>query len=391
MSAPSLQKTAHARLTWAEVSLTALRHNFRTVQDYVAPGATVCAVVKCDAYGHGLVPCAKALQEEGAMWFGVTDTNEGVQLREAGISGRILVMSGFWRGDEEAVVHYDLTPAVWEWNHIELLEDAAERLGRGGPVPVHLKIDTGMARLGISLEDIAQFAQVLRDAQHVVLEGVFTHFASSEVIDSLACTAQIARFDDAVTALIESGLSPVYYHLANSAAIITRHNSWKNFVRPGLSLYGYFLPVISAVTGNPDTSYELPVVPALTWKTRILAIRDVPARQPIGYNGAYVTQAPARIAVLPVGYGDGLSRHLSSRGRVIVRDDVASIVGNVSMDLTTIDVTGIPGVDVGQEVIILGESGRHKISAWEHASLATTIPYEILTGISKRVERRYVE
>ena len=378
------------RPTWVEISLTALQNNFATLRDYCSPEATVCCVVKADAYGHGAVECARALEKEGAMWFGVTSTDEGVELRNAGITGRILLMTGFWRGEEELVVKHDLTPTVWEWWHIELLEDAAERLGHA-TVPVHVKVDTGMARLGIALADLGLFCQMLKDAQHVVAEGLSTHFASSEVIDAPDVDAQVARFDDAVMTVIESGLSPVYYHMANSAAVATRPKTWKNMVRPGLALYGYFLPFLSAITGIPDASLELPVKPVLSWKTRILTVRDVPARTPIGYNGSYVTQSPARIAVLPVGYADGLSRHLSSRGRVIVRDDYAAIIGNVAMDLTTIDITGIPGVDVGDEVILLGQSARRKITAWEHASHASTIPYEILCGISRRVPRRYVE
>ncbi|HSE49774.1 MAG TPA: alanine racemase [Terriglobales bacterium] len=378
------------RPTWVEVSLTALQHNFRTLQDYVAPGATVCAVVKADAYGHGAVECARALEQEGAMWFGVTSTDEGVQLRQGGVTGRILLMTGFWRGEEDTVVQHDLTPAVWEWWHIELLEDAAERL-KHDTVPVHIKVDTGMARLGLAMADLGLFAQMLKDAQHVVAEGLFTHLASSEVIDAPDVDAQLSRFEDVAQTVIESGLSPVYYHIANSAAIATRPNSWKNMVRPGISLYGYYLPFLSAVTGMPDASLELPVKPVLTWKTRIMSIREVPARTRIGYNGAYMTQSPARIAALPVGYADGFSRHLSNRGRVIVRDDYAAIVGNVSMDITLIDITGIPGVDVGDEVILLGHSARRKITAWEHASHAGTIPYEILCNINKRVPRRYVE
>jgi alanine racemase len=378
------------RPTWVEVSLATLQHNFRTIQDFVAPDATVCAVVKADAYGHGAVECARALEKEGAVWFGVTSTEEGVQLRQGGVTGRILLMTGFWRGEEEAVVQHDLTPAVWEWWHIELLEDAAERL-KHETVPVHVKVDTGMARLGLPMADLGLFAQMLKEAQHVVPEGLFTHLASSEVIDAPDVDAQLSRFEDAAQTVIESGLSPVYYHIANSAAIATRANSWKNMVRPGISLYGYYLPFLSAITGVPDASLELPVKPVLSWKTRILSIREVPARTRIGYNGAYMTQSPARIAALPVGYADGLSRQLSNRGRVIVRDDYAAIVGNVSMDITLVDITGIPGVDVGDEVTLLGQSARRKITAWEHASHAGTIPYEVLCNISKRVPRRYVD
>ena len=378
------------RPTWVEVSLTALRHNYRTLHDYCAPEATICAVVKADAYGHGAVECARALEKEGAMWFGVTSTEEGVQLRQGGVTGRILLMTGFWRGEEEAVVANDLTPAVWEWWHIELLEDAAERLGHE-TVPVHVKVDTGMARLGVGMADLGLFAQMLKDAQHVVAEGLFTHIASAEVIDAPDVDAQITRFDDVITTVIESGLSPVYYHMANSAALTTRPRTWKNMVRPGIALYGYYLPFLSAITGTPDASLELPIAPILSWKTRVISMRDVPSRTPIGYNGSYITQSPARIAALPVGYADGFSRHLSSRGRVIVRDDYAAIIGNVSMDVTLIDVTGIPGVDVGDEVILIGKSARRTITAWEHASHAQTIPYEVLCNINKRVPRKYVE
>lgn len=379
------------RPTWAEISLTALQHNYATIRDYVAPGAVVCAVVKANAYGHGAPECAKALQAEGAKWFAVTSVEEGVELRQAGIRGRILLLSGFWRGQEEAVIEHALTPAVWDWSHIELLANAAEKLDKAPQsVPVHLKVDTGMARLGVSLADLPQMLKVLQSAQFVMLEGFFSHLASADVIDGPETEAQLLRYDDAVTQVIESGLSPLYFHLANSAAILSREKTWKNMVRPGISLYGYYLPFMSAVTGHPDLSHELPVKPVLAWKTRIISLRDVGARQPLGYSAAYITQAPARIAALPVGYGDGLSRQLSSRGRVIVRGDYANIVGNVSMDLTLIDVTGIP-VEVGDEVILIGEAGKRSITAWEHAGHAQTIPYEILCNISARVPRIYVE
>jgi alanine racemase len=377
------------RPTWAEISLPALRHNFRTLQQLVGSGVTVCAVVKADAYGHGAVECARVLEKEGATWFGVTSTEEGMQLRQAGIAGRILLLAGFWLGEEEAILQQDLTPAVWDPSHIELLESAAEKTkkGKGQTVPVHLKVDTGMARLGVHLQDLSTFASAFKAAQHVVLEGFFTHLAASEVADDPATNAQIGRFEDAVKALLESGLSPVYYHMANSGAIAARRNTWKNMVRPGLALYGYSLPVTEA----RDSSVELPLQPVLSWKTRIISLRQVAAHQPLGYSGAYVTQAPAKIAVLPVGYADGLSRQLSSRGRVIVRGDYAAIVGNISMDLTLIDVTGISGVEIGDEVLLLGAAGTRSVTAWDHAHLSRTIPYEVLCNISKRVPRKYVE
>jgi alanine racemase len=380
------------RPTWAEISRTALQHNYATVRDYVAPNATVCAVVKADAYGHGAVECALAFQQERAKWFGVSTPEEGVKLREAGIRGRILLMSGFWRGAEDLVIEHNLTPAVWEWEHVELLENAAERLDKAPQsVAVHWKVETGMGRLGTSMDDLNQMISVLQSAQFVMLEGVFTHMASAEVVDAPDVDAQIVRFDDACMTITESGLAPVYFHMANSAGIVTRERTWKNMVRPGLSLYGYYLPFTSVLGGLADHAPELPVIPALTWKTRIIAMRDVDARTPVGYNGAFITQAPSRLAVLPVGYADGFSRHMSNRGRVLVRGDYANVVGNVTMDLVTIDVTGMPGVSIGDEVVLIGEQGDKKITAWEHASHAATIPYEILCGISARVPRRYID
>lgn len=370
----------------------ALQHNYSTLRDYVAPGAVVCAVVKCDAYGHGAVEVSRAIQKEGCKWFAVTSPEEGIELRKAGITGRILLMSGFWRGQEEAVIEHNLTPVIWEWSHIELLENAAEKLDKAPQsIAVHLKVDTGMARLGVSLADLPEMISGIQQANAVMLEGVLSHFASAEVTDAPSVDAQLQRFDDAVSKIIESGLSPMYFHIANSAGIVSRESSWKNMVRPGISLYGYYLPFMSVITGMPDASMELPVIPALTWKTRIIAIREVDARQPVGYSGAFVTQAPTKIGVLPVGYGDGLNRHLSNRGRVIVKNDYANIVGNISMDVTLIDITGMPGVEVGDEVTLIGGNEKRKITAWEHATHSQTIPYEVLCNISKRVPRVYVE
>jgi alanine racemase len=380
------------RPTWAEISLTAIQHNFSTVKAFVTPEATVCAVVKADAYGHGAEECARAMQAEGAKWFGVTSTDEGISLRKAGITGRILLLSGFWHGEEEAVLEHNLTPAIWEWGHIELLENAAEKMDKAQQsVAVHLKVETGMGRLGVNMQELPQILQALTETNFVMLEGFFSHFASAEVTDAPDVDAQLERFDQAVEMVLARGLSPIYYHMANSAGIVTQQRSWKNMVRPGISLYGYYLPLVSALTGAPDSSLELPIKPALSWKSRVIAIRDVDAGQPIGYNGSFVTQSPSRLAVIPVGYADGLSRDLSNRGQVIVRNDFARMVGNISMDLTILDVTGMPGVDVGDEVILIGESASRKITASDMAAHSQTIAYEVLCAISKRVRRVYVE
>lgn len=426
-TADLIHRTA-TRPTWADISLRNLRHNFHIVSRHVGSDVTLCAVVKADAYGHGAIECARALQEEGAQWFGVTSLDEAIPLRESGIRGRILLMTGFWRGEEEELVHLNLTPTVWEPWQVERVDNAAGRLGVSRH-PVHLKVDTGMGRLGVSMAELPAICAALKSAKNIFVEGLSTHLASSEVLDAPSSEEQLKRFDAAVRAVREAGLNPPFIHAANTGAVISRRDSWHNMVRPGIALYGYYLPFERAGREVSGARLRLPVKPVLTWKTRILSLRDVPANQALGYGGIYVTKASARIAVLPVGYADGLNRQLSSGGRVIVKQNYAPIVGRISMDLTLVDVTGLPDIAVGDEVILLGsisaeeieaaeietkneavekKSPGHDLSrelilsdvvhmddlnmdAREHAHLAHTNPYEILCNISKRVPRRYRE
>ncbi len=381
-------KRAATRPTWAEVSLANLRYNFGVVQRHVGPGVTVCAVVKADAYGHGALECAQALAEEGARWLGVTSLDDAIPLRDAGIQARILLMTGFWRGEEEEIVRLGLAPTVWEAGQVELLERAAARVGVAKH-PIHLKIDTGMGRLGVAPEDLPQVCAALKAAPHLLVEGVSTHLASSEVLDAPSVEAQLKCFEEVRHLLAVQGFDPPIVHAANTGAVISRRESWHNMVRPGIALYGYYLPFERAGREVSGSKLRLAVKPVLTWKTRILSLREVRANQALGYGGTYVTKAPARIAVLPVGYADGLNRSLSSRGRVIVREHYAPIVGRISMDLTLADVTGLPGVAVGDEAILLGAQDGLSVDAREHAALADTNVYEILCGISKRVPRKY--
>ena len=375
------------RPTWADVSLTALRQNFQTVVKHAGAGVTVCAVVKADAYGHGAVECSRALQEEGAKWLGVTSLDEAIPLREAGIESRILLMTGFWRGEESEIVRLRLTPTVWEPWHIESLDGAAA----SGVMrqAVHLKVDTGMGRLGVSLEELPAVLKALNAAPHLVLEGLSTHLASSEIMDAPSVAEQERRFEKALHMVREAGFDPDLIHMANTSALISRRETWNNMVRPGVALYGYYLPFQRAGREVSGGTLRLTVKPVLTWKTRILSMRNFAANQALGYGGTYVTKAPAHVAVLPVGYADGYNRQLSNRGRVIVRDHYAPIIGSISMDLTLADVTGIPGIAVGDEVILLGTRDGLSVDALEHARLANSSPYEILCNISKRVPRRY--
>ena len=379
---------AATRPTWADVSLTTLRQNFRTVQKHVGAAVTVCAVVKADAYGHGAVECSRALQGEGAKWLGVTSLDEAIPLRDAGIQSNILLMTGFWRGEEAEIIRLQLTPTVWELWQVESLDKAAAGLGVSRH-PVHLKVDTGMGRLGVAVEQLPAVLRALTAAQHLRLEGLSTHLASSEIMDAPSVAEQERNFEAARTMVRGAGFEPAFVHMANTGAVISRRETWNTMVRPGVALYGYYLPFQRAGREVSGGTLRLPVKPILTWKTRILSLRNFAANQPLGYGGTYATKAPAHVAVLPVGYADGYNRQLSNRGRVIVRDHYAPIVGRISMDLTLADVTGIPGVSVGDEVILLGSTDGLSVDALEHAELANSTPYEILCNISKRVPRRY--
>ncbi len=388
------------RPNWAEVSLSALRHNFRALQEHVGADVTICAVVKCNAYGHGVEECAPALEQAGAKWFGVTSTDEGVLLREAGVTGRILVMCGLYAGEDEDALRHQLTPAVFRLEDAQAVARAATRLGIAGRIPVHLKIDTGMARLGLPFAELESFAEGVKRLPQIEVEGVFSHLASSEVLDDEGTRRQIERFETALRTLAAHGLRPPLRHLANSGAVGARPDTWHNFVRPGLALYGYEQPTWHR-DGSPVMNVSpLPLKPALTWKTHVLGLRDVPAGQALGYGGAYVTPAPARIAVVSVGYGDGLARKISiasagapetatGRGQVLLRGQRAPIVGRISMDLTLVDVTRVVDAAIGDEVVLIGRSGEQGITAWDHARWADTVVYETLCNLSKRVPRRH--
>ncbi len=375
------------RPTWAEISLSALRNNYAAIRRRVGEDVTVCAVLKADAYGHGAVECARALEQEGAAWFGVTTTEEAVRLREAGIQARILLMTGFWRGEQEEVVRHRLTPAIWDWWHVGALEGALAKLQGDDPAPfpAHLKVDTGMARLGVPDYLMGLFLRRLKAAPRICVEGLFTHLASADQLENDATERQVARFAEFEQMTIHEGFAPRFVHLANSACVAARPKLWRNMVRPGIALHGYVRPL-----SHPELG-ELRLQPVLSWKTRIISLKDVGAGQAVGYHGTYITGAPSKIAVLPVGYADGLDRRLSNRGRVIVRGRCAPIAGRVSMDITLADVTQVEGVAVGDEVTLLGSDGNCSLTALDHARLAGTIAHDILCSISSRVPRRYLD
>ena len=372
--------------TWAEVSLSTLGENFHAVQKHVGNAVAICAVVKADGYGHGAVECARALESVGAQWLGVTNAAEGLALRAAGVKARILLMTGIWKGEEESIVAHNLTPTVWEAWHIESLERAAQK--RQTALPVHLKLDTGMNRLGASKEAWPRLCEMLAACKSLSLEGVSTHLASAEVLDAEDAARQIKCFEEGLAVLRNYGLRPPLVHMGNSAAMTARPETWKTMVRPGIALYGYSLAF--ARGGAPATVPELPLRPALSWKTRVLTVKEIAAGQAVGYMGTFVTKAPSHIAVLPVGYADGYPRLLSNRARVIVDGEYAPVVGRVSMDLTIVDVSRVGSIAVGDEVILIGASNGKSVSAVDLARWCETVPYEILCGLSQRVPRVYL-
>jgi alanine racemase len=278
-----IAKRIATRPTWAEVSLGTLRQNFRAVQRHTGTDVTICAVVKADAYGHGALECARALEAEGARWFGVTSLDEAIPLCEAGIRGRILLLTGFWRGEEEEIVRLKLTPTVWEPVQIELLEKAASQAVVSHPI--HLKVDTGMGRLGVSQSDLSRIVSALQASPHLVVEGLSTHLASSEVLDAPSVPEQLRAFDEVRRKLRNEGIDPPLVHVANTGAVISRRDSWNSMVRPGIALYGYYLPFERAGREVSGSGLRLGVKPVLTWKTRVLSLRDVPANQALGYGG----------------------------------------------------------------------------------------------------------
>ena len=375
------------RPVWAEISRSRLRANYRILKSLAAP-AELLAIVKANAYGHGNTACAQVLVDEGAEWLGVTCMDEGITVRAACPGARILVMSGIWQRDEaEAAIAHRLTPVVWEPIHLEWLQGAAG----GTEVSAHLEIDTGMSRQGVRLEALPA---LLRCFDTVQLEGVMTHFHSPEVLSGHSVEAQLRQFVTALDAIAAHGLQPQWVHAGNSPSVLTdgganeiakiaAHYGAKAMLRPGLSLYGY----APRFTGNGALSQIEELQPVLAWKTRIVSLRTIETGETAGYNATFRAARKSKLALLPVGYADGLNRLLSNRGSVLIRGQRAPIAGRVSMDLTIVDVTDIPGVEIGEEAVLIGEQGSERITAYDHADAVQTIPYEILCNISARVSR----
>lgn len=378
------------QLCWAEISLSRLRENLQVVRRQVGRARQVLAVVKANAYGHGAVPVARALAAAGADAFGVATLNEGIELRAAGIGQPILVLMGFLPGEEGELLAHNLTPGICDLAQLERLAQQARQVG--GPVRCHIKVDTGMGRLGIPPDELPRLFATLAANPALALEGLYTHFAASEDFTSDQTARQLACFERLRSEFAARGLCPPLLHLANTGAIVGRPESWATLVRPGSMLYGYlsFLK-FNGPDRMADFYQQWPVRPVLTLKVRIYLIRQLPAGVPVGYGAGYLTERPARIGLLPIGYGHGWRRGLSGRSRGIVRGRYAPLVGTVGMDLTQIDLTDIPEAQPGDEAILIGESGNASIPPTEPARALGTVASEILSGLGPRIPRLYCE
>jgi alanine racemase len=382
MMTESPPRAALAYRSWVEVSRAQIAANFHAIRRVVGPDVEIMPIVKADAYRHGAIEVSKTLEAQGAQWLAVSNTDEGVALRDAGIRTHILVMADFLPFTREALLANHLTPVIHSLADLAELDRLAVRLGR--TVCCHLKIDTGMGRLG-TREEPAAIASAIQAVRHVEVEGLMTHFASAGNYQTAQTADQMAVFDRTVAFLTQAGIHPRLLHLSSTIPVAyRRRGAWRAMVRPGHAIYGYVSPARGHAPAN-----ALQVAPALSWRATVLSVKDIPAGALVGYGGMFRAEKPMRIAVLAAGYADGIPHRLGNRGSVIVNGRFAPIVGAVSMDLTTIDVTGSPSARSGDAVTLLGTEGNLTIDAQQIAKWAGTISYSVLCGIHARVKRIY--
>jgi alanine racemase len=375
--------TGH-RPTWAEIDLNHLAANFDTIKARVSPGINVMAMVKANAYGHGAVECARRLADSRADWFGVATPEEAIELRNAGIRQPILCLGGVWSGQAEVYLQQKLTSVAYRLDMLAALNRAAR--DAGAVAEVHVKVDTGMGRLGVRFDQLSEFVTGLKQFANLRVDGVMTHFAAA---DDSACQPltqdQIERFNEAVSLFRQHGYQPTHLHLANSAGIYGQPQSWGNMIRPGGSLYGLWRDVLPRQIGDPH------LLPVMSLHSRISLLKWVPPGETLGYGCTFEASRRSLIATLPIGYHDGFMRGLSNRAHVIVRNSYAPVVGRVSMDFTLVDVTNVEGVALDDKVTLLGcGPDKLEISAEEMARIAGTLSYEVTCGISERVPRIYI-
>ncbi len=380
--APASETAAGGWSTWAEIDLGAVAHNIREFRRVIGPAVRLMAVVKADAYGHGADPVARACLRAGADALGVARLPEAAALREGGIKAPILVFGHTPPERAETLLDLDLAQAVHSLDAASALSRAASE--RGGRVRIHVKVDTGMGRLGIVAADrrAPETVRAVCALPGTVPEGIFTHFASADSADKTFARGQLSAFEALLMRLGGDGVSFPLRHAANSAALLELPEAHFDLVRPGIGIYGLY------PSGEVDRT-RARLKPAMTLKARVVQVKAVPEGFPISYGSTYATPAPTTIATVSVGYADGYDRLLSSRGHMVVRNRRAPVVGRVCMDLTMLDVGHIPEVAVGDEVVVLGRQGDAGVSADEIAGAVGTINYEVVSAITARVPRVY--
>ena len=376
---------AHHRATRAEIDLTAFRHNLQNLRKYLDPQTRIMAVVKADAYGHGAVPCARIAVESGAAnYLGAGVIEEGIELRENGLNAPILILGSIFPDEAEDLVRHNLATILCTQPLAQALSKEAEKQDK--TVSVHIKVDTGMNRLGISPENLPTLLDQVRNLKNLKIEALSTHFSSADDEDLSVTQAQLEKFQTALTILQKEGVHTPIVHCANTSALFKFPESHFNMVRPGLILYGVLpSPSLRPVIDQGENPFQ----PVMQWKSQIILLKPIAKNQPVSYSGSFTTQRDSLIATLPIGYADGLHRMLSNKMDVLIRGRRAPQVGNICMDMILIDVTDIPDVQAGDEVVIFGRQGDEMISVEELAVKGKTIPYEILCSVSKRVPRIY--
>ena len=375
---------AHHRATRAEIDLKAFRHNIQNLRNHLSPKVKTMAVVKADGYGHGAVPCAHIATDCGADYLGAGVVEEGIELRQSGLVTPILILGSIFPDEAEDLVRHDLATILCTLPLAQALSKEAKKQSKN--VSVHIKVDTGMNRLGVSPESLPELLNQINDLPNLKLKGVSTHFSSADDEDLSISQAQLKKFQTALTILQNDDVPIV--HSANTSALFKLPESHFDMVRPGLILYGaHPSPSLQAVLDQKENLS--PFQPVMQWKSQVLLVKTIAKGQPVSYSGSFTTQRESLIATLPIGYADGLHRSLSNKMDVLIRGKRAPQIGNICMDMTLIDVTEIKDVQVGDEVVLFGKQEDQKISVEEMAMKAGTIPYEILCNVGKRVPRLY--
>ena len=364
------------------ISLDALTRNFQQIRQWVAPSTKILAVIKADAYGHGAIPVAQTLEHLGIFGFGVASVMEGITLREHHIHCPILIMGPILPQHLSEIIRHQLTPVI---SRAEIVQQLIELLSpRATPFPIHLKIDTGLHRLGFENEEaLSLLSRLSLSTPLIEIEGLLSHFADADNQDHTLTNVQIQKFLAFIDQAKQLGVQPPLLHMANSAGILFHPTAHLGMVRPGLMLYGY-------APRQESSPQSLTLEPVMQASTYVAHIRSLQPGEIVGYNALFRTRRPSQIAVLPVGYTHGLPRHLTGVGHVLLKGEQAPIIGKICMDMMMVDVTDIPHPTVGDEVVLLGKQGTREITADDHAGWLNTIPYEVLCGIGGKANRIYI-